>query len=166
MPPSPPWVRPGLPERVADYPRPPALELVEVPVRLEVGGQVLAASDRVQRVLETFHPPTIYLPPDAFQAQLLRPAAGRSFCEWKGVARYLDVVGAGPTRYQALWCYDAPMDPYGPLAGWLGVYPGRMDACWLGGERVHPQPGNFYGGWITSQVEGPFKGDPRHPELI
>lgn len=166
MPPAPPWFRPGLPERVADYPRPPALELVETTVRIEVGGVVLAEAERVQRVLETFHPPTIYLPPEAFRADLLRPAAGRSLCEWKGMARYLDVVGAGPTRERALWCYDAPWEPYGTLAGWLGVYASRMDACWLGGERVQPQPGGFYGGWITSQVEGPFKGDPLHPELI
>lgn len=161
-----PWSRPGLPERVADYPRPPALELIETPVRIEVGGQVLAEADRAWRVLETFHPPTIYLPAEAFRADLLRPAEGRSICEWKGVARYLDVVGAGPTRQRALWCYDAPWEPYSALAGWYGVYASRMDACWLGGERVQPQPGGFYGGWITSQVEGPFKGDPLHPELI
>ena len=166
MPPAPPWFRRGLPERVADYPRPPALEWVETPVRIEVGGVVLAAAERVQRVLETFHPPTIYLPPEAFRADLLRPAAGRSLCEWKGMARYLDVVGVGLTRERALWCDDAPWEPYGALAGWLGVYVSRMDACWLGGERAQPQPGDFYGGWITSQVEGPFKGDPLHPELI
>jgi len=164
FPPS--WLRPGLPERVADYPRPPALDTVDISVRIEVGGQVLAEAERVRRVLETFHPPTIYLPPEAFQTHLLRPAAGRSLCEWKGMARYLDVVGAGPTRERALWCYDAPWEPYGALAGWLGVYASLVDACWLGGERVRPQPGGFYGGWITSQVEGPFKGDPLHPELI
>jgi hypothetical protein len=82
------------------------------------------------------------------------------------MAHYLDVVGAGPIRERALWCYDAPWEPFGALAGWLGVYASQVDACWLGGERVQPQPGGFYGGWITSQVEGPFKGDPLHPELI
>lgn len=159
---------PGRPERVADYPRPPRLEPSSCHVRVEALGQVLADSHRSLRVLETFHPPTVYLPPEAMALELLQPAAGRSFCEWKGVARYFDVVlpGAGRRLARAVWQYPAPSAAFAPLAGWYALYPALMDGCWVDGERVLPQPGGFYGGWITSAVEGPFKGDPAHPELI
>jgi uncharacterized protein (DUF427 family) len=154
-------------ERAADYPRPPALVACERHVRVEALGRLLAESHRSYRVLETFHPPTFYLPPEAFDPSMLRPAAGRSFCEWKGVARYFDVVAPdGRTLQRVAWCYPEPAAAFAPLAGWIALYAGPMDGCWLDGERVVPQPGGFYGGWITSDVEGPFKGDPRHPELI
>jgi uncharacterized protein (DUF427 family) len=153
-------------ERAADYPRPPALVLCDRQVRVEVFGRVLAESSRSLRVLETFHPPTFYLPPEAFEASMLRPAAGRSFCEWKGVARYFDVVAAdGRVLERVVWQYPNPTPAYAELAGWFALYPAPMDGCWLDGERVQPQPGGFYGGWITADVEGPFKGDPLHPEL-
>jgi hypothetical protein len=98
---------------------------------------------------------------------MLRPAAGHSFCEWKGVARYLDVVAPdGRVLQRVAWHYPKPTTAFAPLAGWIALYAGPMDGCWVDGERVVPQPGGFYGGWITSDVEGPFKGDPRHPELI
>ncbi|MEB3172979.1 MAG: DUF427 domain-containing protein [Cyanobacteriota bacterium] len=170
-----------LPERVADYPRPPALRASREPVRVEVGGQVLcdtaaAGGDAgpllIWKVCETFHPPTVYLPPEAMQLGLLQPAGGRSFCEWKGVARYFDVVvpavaeQAGRRLQRAVWQYPEPTAAFAPIAGWFGLYPGLMDAVWLAGERVQAQPGGFYGGWITSQVIGPFKGDPAHPELV
>lgn len=163
------------PERVADYPRPPALRASFDPVRVEVGGAVLcdtAAAGgpqgplQIWKVCETFHPPTIYLPPEAMLLQLLQPAAGRSFCEWKGVARYFDVVAGDRRLQRAVWQYPEPTPAFAPITGWYALYPGLMDAVWLAGERVIPQPGGFYGGWITSQVLGPFKGDPRHPELI
>lgn len=154
-------------ERAADYPRPPALVACERHVRVEALGRLLAESHRSYRVLETFHPPTFYLPPEAFDPSMLRPAAGRSFCEWKGVARYFDVVAPdGRALQRVAWCYPEPAAAFAPLAGWIALYAGPMDGCWLDGERVVPQPGGFYGGWITSDVEGPFKGDPRHPELI
>jgi uncharacterized protein (DUF427 family) len=158
-------------ERVADYPRPPALEVCDAPVRVEALGRLLAETRRSLRVLETFHPPTHYLPPEAMRLELLEPAAGRSFCEWKGVARYFDVVvdpGTAAERRlrRAVWQYPEPTAPFAPLAGWYAVYPALMDGCWLDGERVRPQPGGFYGGWITSRLQGPFKGDPAHPELI
>lgn len=154
-------------ERVADYPRPPALVACERHLRVEALGQLLAETHRSLRVLETFHPPTFYLPPEAFDLSLLRSAAGRSFCEWKGIARYFDVVAPdGRLLERVVWQYPEPTPAFAPLAGWYALYPGAMDGCWVDGERVLPQPGGFYGGWITSDLEGPFKGDPGHPELI
>jgi uncharacterized protein (DUF427 family) len=158
-------------ERVADYPRPPALVASDAHLRVEVLGQLLAETSRSLRVLETFHPPTYYLPPEAMQQALLQPCPGASFCEWKGVARYFDVVwqpGGDQERRlrRAVWTYPEPSEPFRALAGWFAVYPGLMDGCWIDGERVQPQPGGFYGGWITSALEGPFKGDPNHPELV
>ncbi len=152
---------------MADYPRPPALVPCERHIRVEALGHLLADSHRSLRVLETFHPPTFYLPPEAFNLGLLRPSSGRSFCEWKGVAQFFDVVSPeGQALQRAVWRYPAPTAPYRALAGWYALYAGPMDGCWVDGERVEPQPGGFYGGWITADVEGPFKGDPRHPELI
>ena len=153
-------------ERVCDYPRPPALVRSQQPVLVRALGEVLAESSGCLRVLETFHPPTVYLPPEAMRLELLQPAAGRSVCEWKGVARYYDVVVGERRRSRAVWSYPEPTRPFAALAGWFALYPALMDGCWLDGERVTPQPGGFYGGWITSAVQGPFKGDPSHPELI
>ncbi len=158
-------------ERVCDYPRPPALVESHEHVRVEALGRVLCDTHRSLRVLETFHPPTYYLPPEAMTLELLVPAEGRSFCEWKGIARYFDVVvdqGLSTERRlrRAVWSYPEPTAAFAPLAGWFAVYPGLMDGCWIDGERVTPQPGGFYGGWISSKVIGPFKGDPLHPELI
>ena len=158
-------------ERVCDYPRPPALVESREHVRVEALGRVLCDTHRALRVLETFHPPTYYLPPEAMTLALLVPAQGRSFCEWKGIARYFDVVVEQglPTERRlrrAVWSYPEPTAAFASLAGWFAVYPGLMDGCWIDGERVTPQPGGFYGGWISSQVIGPFKGDPLHPELI
>jgi len=153
-------------ERVCDYPRPPALVASDQHVLVRALGERLAETRRSLRVLETFHPPTYYLPPEAVRTELLRPATGRSFCEWKGVARYCDVLVGERCLARALWCYDDPTPAFSALAGWYAVYPALMDGCWLDGEAVRPQPGGFYGGWITSAVEGPFKGDPNHPELI
>jgi uncharacterized protein (DUF427 family) len=169
----------AMPEQVADYPRPPALRASREPVRVIAMDQVLcdtaAAGEEplvIWMVCETFHPPTVYLPPEAMRLELLQPAAGHSFCEWKGVARYFDVVGPavagqpGRRLPRAVWQYPEPTAAFAPIAGWYALYPALMDAVWLGGERVRPQPGGFYGGWITSRVVGPFKGDPAHPELI
>ena len=153
-------------ERVCDYPRPPALVASDQHVLVRALGERLAETRRSLRVLETFHPPTYYLPPEAVRTELLRPTAGRSFCEWKGVARYCDVLVGDRCLARALWCYDNPSPAFSALAGWYAVYPALMDGCWLDGEAVRPQPGGFYGGWISSAVEGPFKGDPDHPELI
>ena len=154
-------------ERVRDYPRPPRLDACQDQIRVEVLGEVLVETQRSLRVLETFHPPTYYLPPEAMNQGLLVPAPGRpSFCEWKGVASYYDVVAGERRLNRAVWTYNHPSERFRELAGWFALYPGQMDGCWVNGERVISQQGGFYGGWITSQVEGPFKGDPNHPELI
>lgn len=169
--PSSPWRLPDGRERVALYPRPPALEPWARRIRVEVFGRLLAETTRSLRILETHHPPTVYLPPEAVDQRLIRPGEGRSFCEWKGLARYLDLVepgaaGSAGIRRAALWQYLQPSAGYEALAGWFGVYPGRVDACWVDAERVQPQEGGFYAGWITADLDGPFKGDPAHPELI
>lgn len=159
-------------ERVADYPRPPRLEVCERPVRVEVFGRTLCDTRLSLRVLETFHPPSFYLPPESVEASLLEPVAGSSFCEWKGVARYFDLVAPadaplpGARRRRAVWHYPQPTAPFAALAGWFALYPALVDGCWVDGEPVLPQQGGFYGGWITRDLEGPFKGDPLHPELI
>jgi uncharacterized protein (DUF427 family) len=153
-------------EVVADYPRPPALVECSDHVLVRALGVVICETRRPLRVLETFHPPTYYLPPEDMQLQLLVPGGGRSFCEWKGWARYWDLVVGDQRLEQAIWQYQNPTTAYAALGGWFALYPGRMDRCWVNGEAVIPQPGGFYGGWITSRVEGPFKGDPLYPQLV
>jgi uncharacterized protein (DUF427 family) len=154
------------PENVADYPRPPALVACGQHIEVWVLGERLVDTRRSLRVLETFHPPTYYLPPEAVRWHLLEPTAGCSFCEWKGVAAYFSVVVGDQRLERVAWSYSNPTPAFAPLAGWLAVYPGRMDGCWVDGELVQAQPGGFYGGWITSAVRGPFKGDPQYPNLI
>jgi uncharacterized protein (DUF427 family) len=148
-------------ERVTDYPRPPAVDRCSRRVRLELGGEVLAESDRALRVLETHHPPTIYLPPEDVRGNLLVQSAARAtMCEFKGAARYLDAVVAG-RRLRAVGCsYPDPVPAYQALRDHVAFFPGRVDAAWLGDERVEAQAGDFYGGWITADLEGPFKGAP------
>jgi len=145
-------------ESVWDYPRPPRLEQCARRVRIELGGVVVADSTSALRILETSHPPTIYVPPADIDPACIRPAGGRSFCEWKGVATYFDVAGGGRHEARAAWGYPDPVADYAALRDHLAFYPGRMDACWLDDERVQSQPGDFYGGWITADLRGPFKG--------
>ena len=155
------------PERVRDYPRPPRLEPSDEHIRVVALGLTLVETNRSLRVLETFHPPTYYLPPEAMCMAMLKAVSGRpSFCEWKGVASYFNVVVGDRTLERAVWTYPSPSERFRDLAGWFALYPQRMDGCWVNDELVVPQQGGFYGGWITSRVEGPFKGDPNHPELI
>jgi uncharacterized protein (DUF427 family) len=146
-------------ESVWDYPRPPRLEATDAAVEVVLGGVTVASTRSALRVLETSHPPTYYLPPDAFVAGALRPADGVSVCEWKGRARYLTVVGGSAVAEAAAWTYPEPTAAFAALAGYVALYPGRMDRCTVDGEVVTPQPGGFYGGWITSRVVGPFKGE-------
>jgi uncharacterized protein (DUF427 family) len=149
------------PERVADYPRPPRLEREARRVRIRHGGETIADTTEAWRVLETFHPPTIYLPRAAFRPGALRPAPGRSVCEWKGVARYVTLAGGdGALAEAAGWTYPAPRPVFAPIRDHMAVYAGRVEACFLDEERVTPQPGGFYGGWITAELVGPFKGGP------
>jgi len=147
-------------ESVWDYPRPPAVRRCERTVRIELGGVVIAESGRALRVLETSHPPTLYLPRDDVAAGVLAPAAGSSFCEFKGRAVYFDVAAGGRVAERAAWHYPEPDPAYAALLGHVSFYPGRMDACRLGEERVRAQAGDFYGGWITADLAGPFKGPP------
>jgi uncharacterized protein (DUF427 family) len=128
-------------------------------VRVELGGATVADSTRALRVLETSHPPTIYLPPGDVAPGALRPAAGSSLCEFKGRAAYFDVVGGdGTVAERAAWSYPSPAAAYAALAAHVAFYPGRMDAAWLGDERIAAQESDFYGGWITADLTGPFKG--------
>ena len=158
-------------EQVAQYPRPPLLVPCQDHILVKAGDLVICETTDSFRVLETFHPPTYYLPPDSFRLDLLEPALGASFCEWKGLARYFDLVVPASSDQaeqrlgKVVWQYPQPSSAFAAIAGWLALYPGAMDGCWVNGEPVIAQPGGFYGGWITSQVEGPFKGDPLHPEL-
>jgi uncharacterized protein (DUF427 family) len=129
-------------------------------VRVEIGGELLADSTRALRVLETSHPPTIYIPPDDVRLELLHALARTSFCEWKGDATYFDIRAGDRVERAAAWTYRAPVARYAALKDHISLYPGRMDACHLDDERVQAQPGDFYGGWITADIEGPFKGGP------
>jgi len=151
-------------QNVWDYPRPPAVEPCPRDVRVELAGQVLADSNRALRVLETSHPPTIYVPRDDVRVDLLVPSRRRStYCEFKGAARYLDAVIAD-LRYEAMaWIYPQPSPGYEALEDHLAFYPGRIDVAWLDDERVLAQDGDFYGGWITGDLVGPFKGAPGTP---
>jgi uncharacterized protein (DUF427 family) len=147
-------------ESVWDYPRPPALQPCARRVQIELGGRIIADSRAALRILETSHPPTIYIPPGDLVAECFKAAPGRSFCEWKGTATYLDVVGGDRREPAAGWTYRDPVGAYAALRDHVAVYPGRMDACWLDDERVRSQDGDFYGGWITDDIAGPFKGGP------
>ncbi len=148
------------PERVWDYPRPPRLEPVAERVRIVFGGETIADTLAAFRVLETTHPPTYYLPPDCFVPGALQARQHGSFCEWKGHARYWTVRGGGKTAEDAAWSYPDPTPAFLALRDHVAVYAGPMDACFVGDERATPQPGGFYGGWVTSNLEGPFKGEP------
>ena len=152
-------VAPGQ-ESVWDYPRPPLLRAVDELVTVVLGGVEVCETRESLQVLETSHPPTYYLPRAAFVTGALREAGGSSFCEWKGEASSLDVVGGGTVARRAAWYYPSPNGRYAALRDHVALYPGHMDFCLVDGERVQPQPGGFYGGWITSAVAGPFKGGP------
>jgi len=159
-------------ESVWDYPRPPDVvpssELVEV----HLAGQVIARTQRSLRVRETSHPPTYYLPVDAFADDVLQPVRGTTFCEFKGQAHYFDLQAGGAGQStgasgeaqvmasRAAWHYPSPTPGFEVLRGHVAVMPSAVEACFVEGERVQPQEGSFYGGWITSRVSGPFKGAP------
>jgi uncharacterized protein (DUF427 family) len=147
-------------ESVWDYPRPPRVEPSTERIRIVLGGELILDTVDSLRVLETSHPPVYYVPRAAFGPGVLEPAQGSSFCEFKGPAQYLTVRGGGVVAESAAWFYPDPAQGYEALADRVAVYPGRMDYCEVAGERVRPQAGGFYGGWITDRVTGPFKGEP------
>ncbi len=146
-------------ESVWDYPRPPRLERVSRPVRVEFAGVLLAESDRALRVCETSSPPAYYLPPEDVRRDLLEPFEHRTLCEWKGLATYWSLRVGERVAREAAWSYPDPDPAYAALRDHFAFHAGRVDACRVGGERVTPQPGAFYGGWITPELVGPFKGE-------
>jgi uncharacterized protein (DUF427 family) len=147
-------------ESVWDYPRPPRVEDTARRVRVVFAGAVVADTTRARRVLETAGAPVYYVPPGDVRRELLRPSGATTVCEWKGRARYFDVVVGDRTAVGAAWAYPEPAPGYEAIRDHVAFYPGRVDACFVDAERVRPQPGRFYGGWITPDVVGPFKGDP------
>jgi uncharacterized protein (DUF427 family) len=151
-----------LTESVWDYPRPPRVEPSTRRVRVVLGRALIVDTARAQRVLETSHPPVYYVPFEDVAEGALEPARGRgTFCEWKGIAAYFDVIGGDGRRVdRGAWTYRDPAPSFVAIRNAVAFYPGLMDECTLDGERVEAQPGDFYGGWITSEIAGPFKGGP------
>jgi uncharacterized protein (DUF427 family) len=149
-------------ESVWDYPRPPRIEPLDRHVRVVLGGETIAESDRAVRVLETASPPTIYVPPEDIRMDLLIDAGDEvhTECEWKGTASYMHAEAGGKRAQRVAWYYPDPKEGFEQLTDYLAFYPRRVDAAYLDGELVTPQPGAYYGGWITEEIEGPFKGDP------
>lgn len=147
-------------ESVWDYPRPPRLEPSGRRIQLEFGGVRIADTRAAQRVLETSHPPVYYVPPEDVRMDLLEASPRTSYCEWKGVARYWTIRVGSARSEDAAWSYPSPTPGFEAIRDHLAFYPSRVDACFVDGERVAAQPGDFYGGWITADVVGPFKGDP------
>ncbi|MBM2619328.1 DUF427 domain-containing protein [Actinoplanes sp. LDG1-06] len=147
-------------ESVWDYPRPPRLERSPARVSVVHAGQPIAESDRCWRVLETSHPPVYYVPRDDITPGVLARAEGRSLCEFKGDATYWDLVVGDVRMPRVGWSYERPTPGYAEMAGAVAFYPSRVDECRVDGELVRPQEGDFYGGWITSGIAGPFKGGP------
>jgi uncharacterized protein (DUF427 family) len=151
-------------ESVWDYPRPPKVVEDKRHVVVRAGGQIIADTHNAWRVLETASAPSFYLPPEDVNETLLKRASGTSFCEWKGQARYWDVIlpeNAGKTSNisRAVWSYHQPSERFSPIDGYYSFYPALVE-CFVDGERVTPQPGGFYGGWITNEIVGPVKGEP------
>ncbi|MBH25190.1 MAG: hypothetical protein CMH57_12200 [Myxococcales bacterium] len=147
-------------ESVWDYPRPPALEPTPKELTIILAGQTLAHTRRGWRVLETSHPPVYYFPPEDIQMDYLQHNAHSTWCEWKGPAFYYDIAMNRRRLEAVAWYYPDPTPDFEPIRNFVAFYPNQMDACYVGGERVRPQPGGFYGGWITRSVVGPFKGEP------
>lgn len=157
----PPRIEPGPgQESVWDYPRPPRVEPVAERLRVVVGGEVLADTRRGLRVLETAGAPVYYFPPEDVRTGRLVPSPHTSFCEWKGGATYVTYDHDGRRVENIGWLYPEPTPGYRAIAGHVAFYAGRVDEAWVGDERATPQPGHFYGGWVTSRVVGPFKGEP------
>jgi len=147
-------------ESVWDYPRPPRLEPVEKSVQVYFNGELVADTRNAKRVLETSHPPVYYIPPEDIRMEYIEPVAGSSWCEWKGKARYFDVVVGERRATKAAWSYPRPTASFAQIQDHLAFYAGPMDRCLVDGEEARPQPGRFYGGWITDDITGPFKGEP------
>lgn len=147
-------------ESVWDYPRPPRLEDVSKHIQVIFNGEAIADTHSAKRVLETSHPPVYYIPPSDIKTQYLIRTPQSSFCEWKGRAGYYTIRVADKQIDNAAWFYPEPTPEFAAIKDYVAFYGHLMDACYVNGEKVQPQPGNFYGGWITSDIVGPFKGSP------
>lgn len=158
MKPTPIPPKPGQ-ESVWDYPRPPRLEPTSKRIRAVLNSETIVDSTRAYRVLETSHPPVYYVPLEDVKKGVLESSSNSSFCEWKGGARYYTLRVGDRVVRDAAWYYPNPTPGFMPIKHFVAFYAGRMDACFVDDERVTPQPGEFYGGWITADVVGPFKGE-------
>jgi len=147
-------------ESVWDYPRPPRLEDCPRHIQVRHHGVIIADTRRAKRVLETSHPPVYYLPPEDVKMDFLIPRFNHSFCEWKGEAHYYGIMIGDSVVDIAAWYYPMPTPAFAALRMYIAFYAQYLDSCTVDGEEVTPQPGHFYGGWITSDIVGPFKGDP------
>ncbi|MDQ2997349.1 MAG: DUF427 domain-containing protein [Chloroflexota bacterium] len=145
-------------ESVWDYPRPPRIEDSQKHIQVIFNGVMIAETRRAVRVLETSHPPVYYIPPEDVRMDYFSATPRSTFCEYKGAASYYTIRVGERTEANAAWFYPRPSAPYAALANYVAVYPSRMDMCFVDGEQIQPQPGDFYGGWITKDIVGPFKG--------
>ncbi|MGK7927914.1 MAG: DUF427 domain-containing protein [Spirulina sp.] len=145
-------------ESVWDYPRPAIAEPSDKQIKIIFNGVAIAESQRTYRILETSHPPVYYIPPEDVKMEYFSPTPRQTFCEWKGVAKYYAIAVGDQTIPNAAWYYPDPTPSFAAIKNYIAVYPSLMDACYVDGERVKAQEGDFYGGWITKDIVGPFKG--------
>ena len=145
-------------ESVWDYPRPPRLEDSNKHIQVVFNGVVIADTHRAKRVLETSHPPVYYIPPEDVKMEYFTPTSRTTFCEFKGAASYYTITVGDRTIPNSAWYYRQPSRGYEAMANYIAIYPSQMDACYVNGEKVQAQQGDFYGGWITKDIVGPFKG--------
>jgi len=145
-------------ESVWDYPRPPRIEKVSKHVQVFFSGKLIVDTKATFRVLETSHPPTYYIPPEDIRLEFLQKTNKRTICEYKGIADYYDLKVDDRVSKNAAWSYPGPTPEYEPLKDYISFYPSRVDGCYIDGERERAQEGDFYGGWITDNIIGPFKG--------
>jgi uncharacterized protein (DUF427 family) len=147
-------------ESVWDYPRPPRIEDSARRIRVVFNDVVIADTTRAKRVVETSHPPVYYIPPEDVRLEHLARTDRSSYCEWKGRAAYYSVTIGDRQSRDAAWFYPDPTPAFADIKDHVAFYPSRVDSCYVDSEKVTAQPGDFYGGWITSEITGPFKGGP------
>lgn len=147
-------------ESVWDYPRPPRLEDSDKHIKIVFNGVTIAETTRAKRVLETSHPPVYYIPPEDIKLEYFSKTPNSSFCEWKGRAGYYTITVGDRTVENVAWFYPNPTSTFAGIQDYVAFYPSKMDACYVNDEQVQSQPGDFYGGWITNDIVGPFKGSP------
>jgi uncharacterized protein (DUF427 family) len=147
-------------ESVWDYPRPPKLDRCSKHIRVVFNGVTIAETYRAIRILETCHPPVYYIPPEDIKREYLTLTNRHTFCEFKGAASYYTITVGDQTVQNAAWFYSEPHPDYQALKNYVAFYASQMEACYVGDEKVTGQEGDFYGGWITGDIVGPYKGGP------